>query len=117
MQDPEERGLYIAFLILFPLSVLEWLYFTWLIWPYLVSKRLNMGRFRFMVKTAYASATIAAFFTRPVELTMLSGHHGEDADGDEDVDEHWERVGTSRHVQRRKGRRCLELGGVKVVCV
>lgn len=76
MQDPEERGLYIAFMILFPLSVLEWLYFSWLIWPYLVSKRLNMGRFRFIIKTAYASATIAAFFTRPVEFTMLSGHHG-----------------------------------------
>ena len=72
----DERPLYTGLLVLFPVSVLEWVYYTYLVWPFFVSKRASLGRFHFIVCSAYVSATVAAMATRPFELAMLSGQGG-----------------------------------------
>ena len=50
----DERPLYTGLLVLFPVSVLEWVYYTYLVWPFFVSKRASLGRFHFIVCSAYA---------------------------------------------------------------
>ena len=46
-QQMDERPLFTGLLVLFPAAFLEWLYYTYLVWPFLVTKQASLGRFHF----------------------------------------------------------------------
>jgi hypothetical protein len=52
--------------VMWPLALLEWLYCTYMVWPFLFSckKRLPLGRFRLLVTCAYSSSSMSCWLTR-----------------------------------------------------
>ena len=52
--------------VMWPLALLEWLYCTYMVFPFLFSRktRLPLGRFRLLVTCAYSSSSMSCWLTR-----------------------------------------------------
>ena len=60
--------------VFWPMSLFEWLYCTYMVWPFFFScrkKRLPLGRFRLLVTCSYTSSCISALLCRLSMFLMM----------------------------------------------